>query len=144
MNPQNVYRLLKQIPRGKVTTYGAVARALKQPQAGRRVGQILKQNPCPIKTHCHRVVRSDGIIGGYCGNNPANIKQKIALLKSEKIEFKNGKVVRIYPLQRFLFTKFLFAFLLFFANFSLAEGATLITFTQKTLPLSGEPIIYTV
>jgi len=106
MNPQNVYRLLKQIPRSKVTTYGAIARALKQPQAGRRVGQILKQNPCPIKVPCHRVVRSDGSIGGYCGNTPANIKKKIALLKSEGIEFKNGKEVRVSPLSRFLFIDF--------------------------------------
>ena len=106
MDPQNVYRLLKQIPRGKVTTYGAIARTLKQPKAGRRVGQILKQNPCPIKVPCHRVVRSDGSIGGYCGSNPVNIKQKIALLKSEGIEFKNGKEVRVFPLSRFLFIDF--------------------------------------
>jgi len=106
MNPQNVYRLLKQIPRGKVTTYGAIARALKQPKAGRRVGQILKQNPHPIKVPCHRVVRSNGSIGGYCGSNPANIKQKIALLKSEGIEFKNGKEVCVSSLSRFLFIDF--------------------------------------
>jgi len=106
MDPQNVYRLLKQIPRGKVTTYGAIARALGQPKANRRVGQILKQNPRPIKVPCHRVVRSDGRIGGYCGSNPANIKQKIALLKSEGIEFKNGKEARVSPLSRFLFIDF--------------------------------------
>jgi len=106
MDPQNVYRLLKQIPRGRVTTYGAIARALKQPKAGRRVGQILKQNPQPIKAPCHRVVRSDGSVGGYCGNNPANIKQKIALLKSEGIEFKNGKEACVSPFSRFLFIDF--------------------------------------
>ena len=106
MDPQNVYRLLKQIPGGRVTTYGAIACALKQPKSGRRVGQILKQNPCPIKVPCHRVVRSDGSIGGYCGSNPANIKKKTALLKSEGIEFKNGKEVRVTPLNRFLFIGF--------------------------------------
>ena len=106
MDPKNVYRLLKQIPRGKVTTYGAIANALKQPKAGRRIGQILKQNPAPIKIPCHRVIRSDGSIGGYYGNNPAAIKQKIALLKSEGIKFKSGKVVRAIPLTRFLFIDF--------------------------------------
>ena len=106
MNPQNVYRLLKQVPVGRVTTYGAIARALKQPQAGRRVGQILKQNPSPIKLPCHRVVHSDGSIGGYCGGNPANIKKKITLLKSEGIKFKKEKEVRVAPLRRFLFIDF--------------------------------------
>jgi methylated-DNA-[protein]-cysteine S-methyltransferase len=106
MDPQNVYRLLKQIPRGKVTTYGVIACALKQPKAGRRVGQILKQNPYPIKAPCHRVIRSDGSIGGYCGSNPANIEKKIALLKSEGIEFNGGKEARVAPLSRFLFVDF--------------------------------------
>jgi len=136
--------MLKQIPRGKITTYGAIARALKQPGASRRIGQILKRNPSPIKVPCHRVVRSEGSIGGYCGSNPANIKKKIALLKSEGIEFKNGKEVRVSPLHRYLFTKFLFAFLLFLANSPLAEETALTKFNQEILPLSGESIIYTV
>ncbi|MCX5642088.1 MAG: MGMT family protein [Candidatus Omnitrophica bacterium] len=106
MDPKNVYHLLKQVPRGKVTTYGAIARALKHPKASRRVGQILKQNPSPIKIPCHRVIRSDGSIGGYYGNNPAGIKQKIALLKSEGIKFRKGKVVHVVPLTRFLFIDF--------------------------------------
>ena len=144
MDPQNVYRLLKQIPRGKVTTYGAIARTLKQPKAGRRVGQILKQNPGPIKTPCHRVVRSDGSIGGYCGSNPVNIKKKIALLKSEGIEFTFGEKTRIAPLHRYLFTKFLFAFLLFIANSSLAAETVPVRINQKILPLAGELITHTV
>ncbi|MFA5393593.1 MAG: methylated-DNA--[protein]-cysteine S-methyltransferase [Candidatus Ratteibacteria bacterium] len=144
MNPQNVYRLLKQIPGGRVTNYGAIARALKQPKAGRRVGQILKQNPCPIKVPCHRVVRSDGSIGGYRGSNPANIKQKIALLKSEGIEFKNGKELRVFPLSRFLFTKFLFTFLLLITGSSLAGETVSARINRQILPLAGESIIHTV
>jgi len=144
MNPQNVYRLLKQIPEGRVTTYGAIARALKQPQAGRRVGQILKQNSFPIEVPCHRVVRSDGNIGGYCGSNPANIKQKITLLKSEGIEFTKGKEVRVAPLRRFLFTKFLFAFLLFVATSAFAEEAVPVKLNPEILPLTGELTTYTV
>jgi len=107
MDAQDVYRLLQQIPRGRVTTYGMIAGALKQPKAGRRVGQILKRNPHPITVPCHRVVRSDGRIGGYSGNNPAMIRKKKALLASEGIAFKPGKEVRISSLGRFLFTQFL-------------------------------------
>ena len=106
MDPQSVYHLVKQIPRGKVTTYGAIARALKQPGASRRVGQILKRNPSPIIVPCHRVIRSDGRIGGYCGNNPSKIRRKLMLLKSEGIKFKTGKEPCVVPLRQFLFTDF--------------------------------------
>ncbi len=144
MNPQNVYRLLKQIPGGKVTTYGAIARALKEPRACRRVGQILKQNPNPIKVPCHRVVCSDGRIGGYGGKTPANIKKKIALLKSEGIEFKKGKEMRVFPLRRFLYAGFLFAFLLFAARLSSADEPILPGINPGILPLTGEIRTYTV
>lgn len=140
MNSQNVYRLLKQIPRGRVTTYGAIARALKEPQACRRVGQILKQNPSPVKIPCHRVVCSDGKIGGYCGSNPAGIKKKMALLKSEGIEFKNEKGARVFPLRRFLYAGFLSAFLLFTAHPSSADESV----NAGILPLAGETMTYTV
>jgi len=144
MDPQNVYRLLKHVPRGRVTTYGAIARALKQPKAGRRIGQILKQNPRPIQIPCHRVVRSDGKIGGYCGSKPANIKKKMALLKSEGIEFRNGKEARVFPLRRFLYTGLLSVFLLFAAHLSPAEEALPAKINPEILPLAGEPVTYTV
>ncbi|MFH2068583.1 MAG: methylated-DNA--[protein]-cysteine S-methyltransferase [Candidatus Omnitrophota bacterium] len=144
MKPQSVYALLKQIPRGRVTTYGAIARVLKEPKAVRRVGQILKQNPRPIKMPCHRVVRSDGKVGGYCGSSPADIKKKITLLKSEGIEFKNGKEVRVFPLRRFLYTGLLSAFLLLTAHFSSAEETVPAKINPGILPLAGEPTTYTV
>ncbi len=61
----DVYDIVAQIPEGKVTTYGDIARALGHPRASRVVGRILNKNPKPIATPCHRVIRSDGNIGGY-------------------------------------------------------------------------------
>ena len=104
MDAQDVYRLLRQIPSGRVTTYGAIAGALKQPKACRRVGQILKRNPHPIAVPCHRVVCSDGRIGGYAGHNPAMIRRKMMLLASEGIAFKPGKGIRVASLRCFLFS----------------------------------------
>ncbi len=55
------------IPAGTVWTYGQVARAVGKPQASRAVGQALARNPIPIVIPCHRVVASDGSLGGYGG-----------------------------------------------------------------------------
>ena len=55
-----VYALLKTIPKGKVTTYGQIARALGNPGASRAVGNILHKNPDPVTIPCHRVVNRHG------------------------------------------------------------------------------------
>ena len=65
-------------------------------------------------------------------------------LKSEGIEFETGKEVRVSPLHRYFCAKFLFAFLLFVANSSLAEETVPVRINQEILPLAGESIIYTV
>jgi methylated-DNA-[protein]-cysteine S-methyltransferase len=65
LNASDVYDLLAQIPEGKVTTYGDIARALGHPGAARVVGRFLNKNPNPIVTPCHRVIKSNGKIGGY-------------------------------------------------------------------------------
>jgi methylated-DNA-[protein]-cysteine S-methyltransferase len=62
---RDVYDLLLKIPAGKVSTYGDLAKALGNPLASRQVGKILGRNPNPIKVPCHRVVMSDGKVGGY-------------------------------------------------------------------------------
>lgn len=74
-----VYKVVETIPEGKVLTYKQVARIAGSPKSYRAVGNILSQNYNP-KIPCHRVVRSDGKIGGY--NRGANLK--IELLKKEK------------------------------------------------------------
>ena len=73
-----VYGVVMKIPKGQVLTYKEVARRAGHPDASRAVGNILNKN-CNPKIPCHRVVRSDGKIGGY--NRGA--KNKIKLLKAE-------------------------------------------------------------
>ncbi|MBI5229503.1 MGMT family protein [Candidatus Micrarchaeota archaeon] len=80
--------LVEKIPRGKVTTYGELARALGKPNAARAVGKALNKNPHPIKVPCHRVVRSDGRVGGYA----LGARKKVKLLKKEGVEIKNDRV----------------------------------------------------
>jgi O-6-methylguanine DNA methyltransferase len=85
-----VLELVKRIPRGKVTTYGELARALNgSVRAARAVGQAVARNPRPIEIPCHRVVRSDGTIGEYGGG----VAMKTRLLRAEGIEIQDGKVV---------------------------------------------------
>lgn len=98
---KDVYRLTSQIPRGKVSTYGAIAAALNARGASRAVGQILKANPTPIVVPCHRVVKSDGTLGGYSG--ASGTPKKIRLLRSEGLDIRDGKIT---DLIRVKFTKF--------------------------------------
>lgn len=86
-----VLELASKIPRGKVTTYKEIARALGRPRAYRAVGNALACNPHPVEIPCHRVVRSDCKIGGYGGNRLAGTK-KARLLKKENVEIVDGKV----------------------------------------------------
>ena len=81
----DVYDIVAQIPEGKVTTYGDIARALGRPGASRAIGRILNRNPNPVTTPCHRVIKSDGKLGGYVFGT---IKKK-ELLKKEGLCF-NG------------------------------------------------------
>lgn len=83
---QKVFNLTKKIPKGRITTYGIMARKLKT--SPRAVGQALKKNLNPIKIPCHRVVKSNGKVGGYS----QGIKKKIKLLKKEGIKIKNKKI----------------------------------------------------
>lgn len=93
---QQVWTALKRIPKGKVTTYGRLAKAIKHPRSARAVGNALNINPYAPTVPCHRVVRSNGQIGGYA----AGSAKKIALLKKEGIAIKKGTVS---PLKKFLY-----------------------------------------
>src|SRR3989344_5618681 len=86
---EKVWALCRRIPRGKVTTYKEIALALGT-KAYRRVGQALKRNPDAPHAPCHRVVASDGSLGGYCGK--MNSWKKIALLRKEGVEVGEGKI----------------------------------------------------
>jgi len=84
-----VYQLLRKIPRGKVTTYKEIAKALGNKKLARVVGNILNKNTKPIAIPCHRVVKSDGKLGGFS----LGVKKKIELLKKEGIKIKAGKII---------------------------------------------------
>ena len=88
---QQVWELCKKIPKGKVTTYKEIGKKLGKGQVYRAVGNALKKNPDAPNTPCHRVVKSDGSLGGYCGE--MNSSKKIKMLKEEGILFEKGKIV---------------------------------------------------
>jgi methylated-DNA-[protein]-cysteine S-methyltransferase len=71
---EKVLELVRKIPKGKTLTYKEVARRASQPRAYRAVGNILNKN-FDSKIPCHRVIRSDGKIGGY--NRGVSLKKKI-------------------------------------------------------------------
>jgi len=79
---QKVKDIVKKIPHGKTMTYKEVARRAGNSKAGRVVGNIMKANYDP-KIPCHRVIRSDGGLGGY---NRGGIKKKRALLLKEGVK----------------------------------------------------------
>jgi len=88
------------IPMGRVTTYGAIAKAMGFPRAARAVGNALGANMNPIVVPCHRVVRSDGELGGYSGGEGRVTKAK--LLAREGVKVSAGKV----DLGKYLFSEF--------------------------------------
>ena len=94
---EDCYDLLKKVPKGKVTTYAALAQALGT-KAYRAVGNAMNKNPHAPKVPCHRVIKTDGSVGGYAFGE----KRKISLLKQEGLRIETGKVLN--------FEKILFKF----------------------------------
>jgi methylated-DNA-[protein]-cysteine S-methyltransferase len=90
---ERCYALLRLIPKGRVTTYKIIAEALGT-KAYRAVGNAMAHNPDLVTTPCHRVVGSDGSIGGYA----LGTDKKIALLRAEGIAVQNGKIVNFEAL----------------------------------------------
>ena len=81
---KKVWNYLKTIPKGKVKTYKEVAKAIGMPKAARAVANACGKNPFAPKIPCHRVIRSNGGLGGYSGRG--GIKTKLRLLRSEKVD----------------------------------------------------------
>jgi len=79
-----VWNYLKKIPRGKVKTYSEVAKSIGKPLAVRAVANAIGKNPYAPQIPCHRVIRSDGSLGGYSGKG--GIKTKRLLLKKEGVK----------------------------------------------------------
>ena len=85
-----------RVPKGKITTYGELAKAVGLKNGQRAIGRIMNKNPFPVIVPCHRVVNSNGKIGGYAYGQ--DVKNK--MLTKEGIEIQNGKILdfekRIY------------------------------------------------
>lgn len=92
---KQVYKTIKKIPKGKVSTYKQIAISIGKPKSSRAVGNALNKNPNAPEVPCHRVVKSDGSLGGYVKGE----ENKKSLLKKEGIEFKENKI----NLNKFLF-----------------------------------------
>lgn len=86
---KKIYKKLLEVPKGKVTTYGELAKSIGFKNGQRAVGKIMNQNPYPVIIPCHRVVKSDGKIGGYAYGDVI----KSNMLIEEGIKIKNGKIL---------------------------------------------------
>ena len=82
---KDVWEAIDRIPFGETRTYKELASSIGHPKAYRAVANACGKNPNPVSTPCHRVISSDGTIGGYSGKG--GIKKKKALLKKEGISF---------------------------------------------------------
>ncbi|SVB73918.1 uncharacterized protein METZ01_LOCUS226772, partial [marine metagenome] len=78
---RRIFQRLLKIPYGRIVSYGDIADELGEPGAARAVGQAVGANPLPILVPCHRVVRSDGKLGGYSGG----LRRKVLLLGIEGV-----------------------------------------------------------
>lgn len=92
------YKVLKQVPKNKITTYKDLAKAIGHPKAYRAVGTAMNKNPFAPKVPCHRVINSNGELGQFAFGQEA----KQVLLQKEGLIVKSGKVVD--------FKKYLFSF----------------------------------
>lgn len=92
-----VYKKLLEVPPGMVTTYGELARAVGFKNGQRVIGRIMNKNPYPVIVPCHRVIKSNGKIGGYAWGE----KIKTNMLSKEGVKIKNGKIIDPGMIYRF-------------------------------------------
>ena len=85
---QKVYKKLLDVPKGQITTYGELAKAVGLKNGQRLIGKIMNKNPYPVLVPCHRVVMSTGKIGGYAYGE--HVKTK--MLSDEGIEIIDGSI----------------------------------------------------
>ncbi len=84
-----MYEKLLQVPKGKVTTYSELAKAVGLKNGQRAIGRIMNKNPFPVIVPCHRVILSTGKIGGYAWGE----KIKTNMLSKEGVQIKKGKIL---------------------------------------------------
>ncbi|MBA4732140.1 MAG: MGMT family protein [Candidatus Pseudothioglobus sp.] len=83
------YEALKKVPKGKVITYAGLARMIGRPKAHRAVGSAMNKNPYAPQVPCHRVVKSNGDLGGFA----TDIEVKIKRLQEEGVMVSDNKIV---------------------------------------------------
>ncbi len=89
---ERAYDILRKVPKGKVTTYKELAHALNT-NAFRAVGMAMRNNPYSPEVPCHRVVASDGTLGGFNGSKTwMTVKKKVAMLKKEGIKIEGNRI----------------------------------------------------
>jgi methylated-DNA-[protein]-cysteine S-methyltransferase len=86
---EKIYKKLLDVPKGQITTYGELAKAVGLKNGQRVVGRVMNKNPYPVIIPCHRVVMSTGKIGGYAFGQDIKVK----MLSDEGIEISNGKII---------------------------------------------------
>ncbi len=86
---ERVYKKLLQVPIGYIITYQELANAVGLQNRQRMIGRIMKNNPFPVIVPCHRVVKSDGNVGGYAFGE----KIKKNMLQNEGIEIHGNKII---------------------------------------------------
>jgi len=95
---QAILRLLAEVPKRKVTTYGDLAKELARrnpkwsPLASRAVGTTMRNNPCGPQIPCHRVIKSDGTVGNFRGGAEGAVKEKTRMLRDEGVTVSSGKI----------------------------------------------------
>ena len=95
---QAILRILAEVPKGKVTTYGDLAKELARrapkwsPNASRAVGTTMKNNLCGPQIPCHRVIKSDGNIGNFRGGEEGAVEEKIGMLLREGVSVIDRKI----------------------------------------------------
>ena len=95
---QAILRILAEVPKGKVTTYGDLAKELARrdpqwsPKASRAVGTTMRNNHCGPRIPCHRVVKSDGSIGNFRGGEDGAVDEKIRMLREEGVKIPEKKI----------------------------------------------------
>ncbi len=92
-----VYEKLLKVPKGKVTTYSELAKAVGLKNGQRAIGRMMNKNPFPVIVPCHRVILSTGKVGGYAWGE----KVKTNMLSKEGIAIKKGKILDKDTIYRF-------------------------------------------
>jgi methylated-DNA-[protein]-cysteine S-methyltransferase len=92
-----VYEKLLKVPKGKVTTYSELAKAVGLKNGQRAIGRMMNKNPFPVIVPCHRVILSTGKIGGYAWGE----KVKTNMLSKEGLVIKKGKILDKDKIYRF-------------------------------------------